>query len=103
LKFQILEQDERFLLQKEEKLHNRLEFVATNGITIISDCWPEIYPPDDIIYLRGEYRDRDDYIDEYTFSSIKERDCFEKKMIDAIKEWAESAPEFREEETIYEF
>lgn len=91
LSVQVLEQDERYIRRVLFTLP--LCFLARNGFKVSSELQPELM--DDTVYLRGSNVAK--YIANVSkyFDSNRSRDAYLSRMEEALREWAENAPEFK--------
>jgi hypothetical protein len=101
LVFQVLEMDERFRSEKT--------FKASNGIIIGSINTPSI-DDSDTSNLRGKYKRRDYWVSCLNYNTKEKAEETKAQILEALKEWAEKAPEFQEDKStpeqegsIYEF
>jgi len=92
LTIQVLEQDERF---SSNAALGSPKFVARNGFTVGSWSYPEIQERNRTLCLRGYSVDRDQRADTDEFGSNADRDTFLRDMEEALRDWAENAPEFK--------
>lgn len=84
LSFQVLYMDEVFRAPKK----GSCEFLASNGVSIMSYDSPNINLFEDAVYLRGHDRASDNYVQANFALSVAERDALIKKIHFALKEWS---------------
>ena len=86
--FQVLEMDE---WQRSGRSDPELDFVASNGVRVLSAEQPELERGGDtLVYLRGENKGQDFEPDCATFTDNLERDEYIAKVHAALREWHEA-------------
>lgn len=92
--FQILEQDERFRATNKKNL----TYSGRPPLMVKSVSFPLL--DNDGVFLRGFESGNDSHISFLTFKSNKERDDYAASLLDALRDWAENAPEFAEDKQV---
>lgn len=84
LEFQVLEMDEKFRVNYEENK----EFIASNGVRVISDDCAEIWKTEFTIFLRGKKKYYDKRVHKSIFKTLLHRRDAINKIHFALKEWS---------------
>lgn len=92
LVFQVLEQDERFRCGKDSI---SITYYACNGVIVSSACGPGL--EGDEICLRGDMPEHDHLPATISFKSNDERDAYATKLLEALRDWSQNAPQFAED------
>ncbi len=93
LTVQVLEQDERFRSKPDD---DGFYFDSSNGFEVKSRWSPILGAHDEgVIELRGEYAENHLNAATCYFGSNAERDAYLARMEEALRDWAENAPEFQ--------
>lgn len=93
LVFQVLEQDSRFTSERMT-----FEYRAANGFYVKSSSVPQITSCS--VYIRGDQLGIKFLPVSITFVSNEERDGLFARIIEALRDWSQNAPQFAEDKVI---